>query len=496
MGWVYPGDIRGWLSEAEGAALAELARGKRVLEIGSFCGKSAVSMAQTAESVTCIDPFDGRATSEVGSTLAAFDANAERYGLADKVTRHVGTTSEVAHTLAANQYDLVFIDGDHCFEAVGFDIAAAERLLAPGGLIAFHDYDRPIDVQVTAAVDVYLGRGAELLAVVDSVAVVRPPRKLGEGAVRQPRKVEKPKPVVFLGMPSYDGKASMGAAEAYYLTPTRGACDVVRSRGNSSFLTKTFNDIWCSALNNRARGVTHFAMIHADIMPVQHGWLDILLAELIRLDADVVGAVAPIKTEEGWTSVAVNMGAKDSDPWVMRRRLTMHEVYDLPETFGAEDVGGPLLLNTGLWVCRLDRPWCERVCFDVFNRIVRKGGVWHAEAIPEDWLFSAALNRLGCKLYGTRKVTLGHDGTKVFTSDRAWGTQRTDEVYEGIAKQGSPSHAEDQVHEGVQGEGRDRGGQPELHGQPGGGGVGGEREPLHQPGRGRTPRREIAEAAG
>lgn len=447
--WIYPSDVRGWLSEEEGRALADLARSKRVLEIGSFCGKSAICMAQVAESVDCIDPFDGRATAEPGDTLPEFLANTSRYGVGEKVSPHRGTTADIAGTLEGS-YGLVFVDGDHSFGAVMADIRAAEKLLAPGGLIAFHDYRRPCDPEVTTAVDAYLSEGAALLDLVGTVATVRPVRRLPEGAARIPRKVERVKPVVFLGMPSYDGKCSAGAAESYFLTPTNGACVVVRSRANSSFLTKTFNDLWCAALNARARGVTHFAMIHADIMPAEQGWLDVLVAEQIRLDADVVSAVAPIKTDHGWTSTAIAVDGTDADPWV-RRRLTMREVYGLPETFSAEDVGGPLLLNTGLWVCRLDRPWCEQVCFDVVNRIVRNRGQWHAEAIPEDWLFSATLNRLGCSLYATRKVTLGHDGgSKVYTTDHPWGTQATDEVYLQIAaNRGRRDHAEDQVHASV-----------------------------------------------
>lgn len=449
MDWVFPSDIRGWLSEVEGRKLADLARGNRVLEIGSFCGRSAVCLAQTAELVTCIDPFDGRGTSAPGDTREEFRGNLDRYRdhFSGRVVAHKGTTADVAPGLCAASYDLVFIDGAHDYESVAADIKAAEPLLAPGGLIAFHDYHKPIDPDVTRAVDDYLATtGAELVEVCDTLAVVRPKGKPANGYHRQPRRADTPKPLVFLSMPSYDGKASIGAAEAYFLTPTAGACDVVRARANSSFLTKTFNDLWCAALNSRKQGITHFAMIHADMIP-QHGWLDVLLGELVRLDADVVSAVVPIKSEQGWTSTAVMVD--DGDPWV-RRRLTMHEVYDLPETFGAEDVGGPLLLNTGLWVCRLDRPWCEQVCFEVVNRLVRQDGGWHAEAIPEDWLFSAMLNQLGAKLYATRKVSLDHDGTALFTNARPWGAQKTDEVYAEIAKrQGRLSDAENQVHAGV-----------------------------------------------
>lgn len=457
MDWVFPGDIRGWLLEHEGRKLAELASGKRVLEIGSYCGLSTVCIAQTAESVVCIDPFDGSATDQPGETFTEFNKNVALYGLTDKVEPYHGTTGEVAPSLPSGSFDLVFIDGAHDFNSISLDVAAAERLLAPGGLMAFHDYrtmpgqfDGRDDPDVRDAVDTYVMAGAELLETVGSIAVVRPPRKLPNGAVRLLRKRDRTKPLVLLTMPSYDGWYCDGAGEAFHVTPTLGKCDIDRTRGQSSFLTKTFNDLWCSALNRRSLGVTHFAMIHADIAPITRGWVDVLMGELVRLDADMVSAVSPIKTPHGWTSTAVAID--DGDPW-LRRRLTMKEVYDLPETFGSEDVGGPLLLNTALWVCRLDRPWCEQVCFDVFNRIVKENGVWRTEAISEDWLFSAALNRLGCKLYATRKVTLKHEGGGDYRTDRVWGTQEKDEVFFKIVNERIASHAAHQVHERVQGQG-------------------------------------------
>ena len=234
-----------------------------------------------------------------------------------------------------------------------------------------------------------------------------------------------------------DGKVGVGTAQAYELLPTKGAVDVVRARCNSSLLTKTFNALWCAALNARAAGVTHFAMIHADIHPSAHGWLDVMVGELVKHDADMIAAVSPLKNDFGLTSTAV---AVDScDPWLCRR-LTMREVYELPETFGAADVGGPLLLNTGLFVCDLSRPWWDelepdgrtlKLCFDFKNRIIRdpETGEFHAEAVSEDWLFSQELNRRGAKLMATRKVVLGHEGSKEYTTDRAWGTQLTDELF-------------------------------------------------------------------
>jgi protein-L-isoaspartate O-methyltransferase len=70
---------------AEGKALAEMARGKRVLEVGSYCGLSTVCMARTAKHVVSVDPHDGRGTAESRGTPGGVPGNLERYGVTDKV---------------------------------------------------------------------------------------------------------------------------------------------------------------------------------------------------------------------------------------------------------------------------------------------------------------------------------------------------------------------------------------------------------------------------
>ena len=172
-GWRFPGDVPGWLTQGEGEALAALATGRDVLEIGSYCGRSTVCMAQTAASLVAVDPFDGRATAAPRDTLPVFMENLSRYGVLSKVKAVVGTAESAVPDLA-ERFDLAFIDGAHNRAAVLGDAAVATRALKPGGLLVFHDYGRPVDPGVTAAVGELLAAGAKLLDVTETVAVVQP----------------------------------------------------------------------------------------------------------------------------------------------------------------------------------------------------------------------------------------------------------------------------------------------------------------------------------
>jgi predicted O-methyltransferase YrrM len=168
-------DVDGWLTPAEGAALAELARGLRVLEVGSYLGLSTVCLARTAQMVVAADPHDGRGTPAPGDTCSRFDANLRRHGVRHKVRTLTGTFAEVADRLASyGKYHLIYIDGAHDLASVADDVARALPLLGPDGLLVFHDYRSVPDPGVTLAVDALVARGARLVKTVDSLAVVRP----------------------------------------------------------------------------------------------------------------------------------------------------------------------------------------------------------------------------------------------------------------------------------------------------------------------------------
>lgn len=172
-GWVFPADVDGWLTEAEGRVLAELARDKRALEIGSYCGRSTICLAQTAQAVCVVDPFDGRASATPRrDTLVQFMENVSRYGVLDKITVRQGLSGMIVPDLQ-ERFDVAFIDGAHDRESVLADAQVATGRLAPDGLLVFHDYG-PSDPGVIAAVDSLVASGARFLALTETVAVLRP----------------------------------------------------------------------------------------------------------------------------------------------------------------------------------------------------------------------------------------------------------------------------------------------------------------------------------
>lgn len=150
LGWRFPKDVEGWLSEHEAMALARLAHDKSVLEIGSYCGRSTIAMAQTARSVDSIDWHNGDGMSGDGGTLEKFKFNLKKYKLGDRVKIHLGRTQDIAPTLPDKSFDMAFIDGAHDEASFSIDAKESLRLVKPGGAIAVHDMQLPAMQRGTA----------------------------------------------------------------------------------------------------------------------------------------------------------------------------------------------------------------------------------------------------------------------------------------------------------------------------------------------------------
>lgn len=203
----FPEDVPGWLTKAEGGALHSAATGKRVLEIGSYLGRSTICLAYGAERVVNIDAFDGRNCPPPAPTLAAFDANLVRYGVREKVSTWIGTPEDhLGDNFPHNvqPFGLAFIDGDHRFLAVLRDARLCQRHLQPEGLLAFHDYMSPRDPGVAVAVHLILALGGEMVDTVGTVAFVRAPA--------EPIPEVEQNPAVWLRVAAKDGRGILWPA--------------------------------------------------------------------------------------------------------------------------------------------------------------------------------------------------------------------------------------------------------------------------------------------
>jgi predicted O-methyltransferase YrrM len=112
--------------------LARMLRSRRILEIGTLGGYSAIWLARALE------PGGRLTTIELRPAHARVArANLERAGLADKVDLRIGQALDVLPELAAEgtaPFDFTFIDADKSNTPAYYEWAV--RLTRPGGLIA------------------------------------------------------------------------------------------------------------------------------------------------------------------------------------------------------------------------------------------------------------------------------------------------------------------------------------------------------------------------
>jgi hypothetical protein len=146
--------VEGWLSDGQARRLWDCASavppGGRVVEIGSFRGRSAIVLARAvsgAAEVVAIDPHAGndRGPQEIHGSLdqgeadhRAFLANLSQAGVAGSV-RHVRRRSQEALGSVAGEIDLLYVDGAHRVRPAIDDIARWGARVRPGGRMLVHD---------------------------------------------------------------------------------------------------------------------------------------------------------------------------------------------------------------------------------------------------------------------------------------------------------------------------------------------------------------------
>lgn len=125
----------------------EYGRAPRVLEVGSWAGRSAIIMAESgAACVECVDTWAGslndNGTSQYdgsrGKPLSVFLANTTTYRRNGLITFLPGKSPQAAERYNTGEYDIVYLDAEHDYESVKADIEAWRRVASVW--LAGHDY--------------------------------------------------------------------------------------------------------------------------------------------------------------------------------------------------------------------------------------------------------------------------------------------------------------------------------------------------------------------
>jgi len=160
---------KGFMPDDEGLALNAAGRDAAsvgpLLEVGSYCGKSAVYLGAAARAgrnlLFSVDHHRGSEENQAGwehhdpevvdpatgrmDTLPFFRRTIERAGLEDVVVAVVGDSPAIAAHWRT-PLGLVFVDGGHALDVVLADYEAWSPHVAAGGVLVFHDvFEDPRD---------------------------------------------------------------------------------------------------------------------------------------------------------------------------------------------------------------------------------------------------------------------------------------------------------------------------------------------------------------
>jgi predicted O-methyltransferase YrrM len=146
--------VEGWFSpeqvERFAARAAEVPAGGRIVEIGSFRGRSTVVAGRSAVEgveIVAIDPHAGNDRGpqeiegfedEAAEDNVVFNKNLAKAGVADRV-RHVRKFSNEAHGDVEGDIDVLHIDGAHRFKPARDDIRTWGDRVTESGTMLIHD---------------------------------------------------------------------------------------------------------------------------------------------------------------------------------------------------------------------------------------------------------------------------------------------------------------------------------------------------------------------
>lgn len=152
--WRAVADVDGWMTEGQGRALYEAASRcpseGRIVEIGSFQGRSTIVLAMAAPmgaEIVAIDPHAGNDRGpqqidgfedEADDDHRRFESNLEVAGVRDRVT-HLRLFSDDALGEITGPIDVLYVDGAHRYAPALADIRQWGERVVDGGTLLIHD---------------------------------------------------------------------------------------------------------------------------------------------------------------------------------------------------------------------------------------------------------------------------------------------------------------------------------------------------------------------
>jgi predicted O-methyltransferase YrrM len=196
--------VEGWMSDAQARKLWERASAlrppARVVEIGSYRGRSAIMLGRAAPDgveVVAIDPHAGNdrgpqqitgPAEEGQKDHEAFLANLRAAGVDHRV-RHVRRPSSEAYSDAPEEIDLLYIDGAHRYGPALDDVRRWGDRVRRGGTLLIHDSFSSIGVTLALLTALFFGKRFRYVGRAGSMAEYRRedlgPRERAANALRQ-----------------------------------------------------------------------------------------------------------------------------------------------------------------------------------------------------------------------------------------------------------------------------------------------------------------------
>jgi predicted O-methyltransferase YrrM len=192
-------DVRGWMTRAQAERLWTNARrlppGARVVEIGSYHGRSAIVLATAAApgvQVFAIDPHGGndRGPQQIEGAFEdgqrdheVFLANLRRTGVLERV-QHVRKASQDATEDILGELELVYIDGAHRYEPAMADIVRWGGKVTAGGTLLIHDSFSSVGVTLALMATYFFGSEFRYTGRSGSMAEYRRERLRGVARLR------------------------------------------------------------------------------------------------------------------------------------------------------------------------------------------------------------------------------------------------------------------------------------------------------------------------